>query len=321
MSAAPRQCTSSVHRSSLLKIENTAPSPGGRSQASWSAVEAGVRRAEDPDLAVAPLLRGEPGDHLDQVGLLLGRVLVGRVARRRPRPAQVEPADGEAVLVAEVLVAGGVRRGEVVLAIGQRLQQARLRAGRRVGQVQRRGQLDAVSHRDPDLGHDSSSRTSGECRDSLVLPSRPTVVGAVNIEFRTASSAASTTAANSGSSARPPSGARSGCLVAVQPHPGAERHEDLAAAVVRHRTGAGQAEPDPPGQPGARGAVDRCVGDDQPDARSGGLLRRRRSRRQQPPDGHAGDDQLLADAEVRHQQHGDRVALGGHPRRRYRCRP
>ncbi len=38
---------------------------------------------------------------------------------------------------------------------------------------------------------------------SLVFPSRPVTVGAVNIELRTASSAASTTAANSGSRARP----------------------------------------------------------------------------------------------------------------------
>ena len=53
---------------------------------------------------------------------------------------------------------------------------------------------------------------------------------------------------------------------------------------------------------------------------------------EQPPDRHAGDDQLLADAEVRQQQHGDRVALGGDPgggadaaleveARHARCRP
>ena len=31
------------------------------------------------------------------------------------------------------------------------------------------------------------------------------------------------------------------------------------------------------------------------------------------PERHAGDDQVLADAEVREQQDGDRVALGRHP--------
>ncbi len=69
-------------------------------------VEAGVRRAEHPDPARAPFLVGQPGDHLDQVGLLLGWVLVGRVARRRAGAAHVEPAHGVPEPVPQVLVPG-----------------------------------------------------------------------------------------------------------------------------------------------------------------------------------------------------------------------
>ena len=92
-------------------------------------------------------------------------------------------------------------------------------------------------------------------RPSLVLPSRPTVVGAVSIELSTASSAASTTASNSASSPRPLTrGPARSRAVPVGPAGGGRGQEDLAAAVVRRRAGAGQAEPDPPGQPGAAGA-------------------------------------------------------------------
>ena len=92
-------------------------------------VEPGVRRAPHADLPVAPLLRGQPGHHLGEVALLVGLVLVERVAARRPGAAQVEPAHGVPMAVAEPLVGGRVRRGQVVLAVGQRLEQARLRVG------------------------------------------------------------------------------------------------------------------------------------------------------------------------------------------------
>ena len=114
-------------------------------------VEAGVRRPPHADVAVAPRLVGQPGDHLDQVGLLDGRVLVGRVAARRPGAAQVEAANGVAVVVTQPDVAFGVRRGQVVLAVGQRLEQARLRPLSAVGKVERRREPHSVGHRDPHL--------------------------------------------------------------------------------------------------------------------------------------------------------------------------
>ena len=127
-------------------------------------VEAGVRRAEHADVAVAPVLVGQPRDHLDEVALLGRGVLVGRVAARGAGAAQVEPAHGVRVLVAELLVAGGVGRGEVVLAVGQRLQQAGLRAQRRVGQEQGRGELDPVGDRGrgPRGSSDRSPAQQGE---------------------------------------------------------------------------------------------------------------------------------------------------------------
>ena len=61
-------------------------------------VEAAPRRPVHADLARAPVLLGEPGDHLADVGLLLRVVLVERDPLRRARPAEVEPADREAAL-------------------------------------------------------------------------------------------------------------------------------------------------------------------------------------------------------------------------------
>ena len=105
-----------------------------------------------PTRAVAPLLRGQPGDHLDQVGLLLGRVLVGRVARRRAGAAHVDAADGVPEPVAQVLVA---RRRTTTSGrpCGRAVPRAGRAAGRRPGrEVERGRELDAVAHRDPDLG-------------------------------------------------------------------------------------------------------------------------------------------------------------------------
>ena len=160
-----------------------------------------------------------------------------------------------------------------------------------------------------------SEKDSGECRDSLVLPSRPTVVGAVNIELGRPPRRPRRPPRTAG---RGPAAERRPVrrLVAVEPHPGAERHEDLAAAVVRHRPGAGQAEPDPPGQPRAGGAVDRGVGDDDPDARPGRLSGAEGAGGSSRPTGTPATTSSSRDAEVGDQQHGDRVPLGGHPRGR-----
>ena len=117
-------------------------------------VEAGVRRPPHADLPVAPVLGGQPAHHLGQVALLVRLVLVERVTARRPGAAQVEPAHGVPVLVAQPLVRRGVGRRQVVLAVGQRLHQARLRPWMfaRVRQVQGRGELHAVRHQDPGAG-------------------------------------------------------------------------------------------------------------------------------------------------------------------------
>ena len=117
-------------------------------------VEAGVRRPPHADLAVAPVLGGQPAHHLGQVALLVRLVLVQRVAARRPGAAQVEPAHGVPVLVAQPLVGRGVGRRQVVLAVGQGLHQARLRPWMfaRVREVQGRGELHAVRHQDPGAG-------------------------------------------------------------------------------------------------------------------------------------------------------------------------
>ena len=112
-------------------------------------VEAGVRRAEHADVARAPRLRGEPGDDRDEIVLLAFGVLVGRDALTGTGAAQVEPADRVAVLVAEPFVLGRVAGRDVVLAVGQRLQQARRRVAGRP--VERRGQPYAVVHRDPHI--------------------------------------------------------------------------------------------------------------------------------------------------------------------------
>ena len=156
--------------------------------------------------------------------------------------------------------------------------------------------------------------------DSLVLPSRPTDGrrGEHRVQHRLLGRL------DDGGEQRvePAPGHAPGwrpAAVAVQPQPGAERQEDLAAAVVGDRARPGQAQPDPTGQPCARRAVDGRVGDDEPDA---GPRRpvRPAARRQQPAHRHAGHDQLLAQPEVRHQQHGDRVPVDD-TATPYRCRP
>jgi hypothetical protein len=185
-------------------------------------VEAAVGRAVHPDAAVAPGLRSEPREHLGEVPLLLDRVLVGGATTAAARASQVEAGHRVVVLVAEPDVLRAVGRGHVVLAVGQRLEDARLRPRRRIRQVERHGQEDPVAHRDPRvaarahrrrrrrplrlgdsavgrLGHGRrpsprARRTSSTRSASIVRPATPVTSWAASIEASTASSLASTTA-------------------------------------------------------------------------------------------------------------------------------
>ena len=85
--------------------------------------ESRPRGAVHADPPVRPLLLGKPGDHLADVVVLLGRVLVGGEAARRAGAPDVEAADDEATLLAEPLVLGGVGGGEVVHPVGESLEQ------------------------------------------------------------------------------------------------------------------------------------------------------------------------------------------------------
>jgi hypothetical protein len=118
-------------------------------------VEAAPARAEHADRAGAPLLTGEPGDGLVEVGLLAGVVLVGHDPRARPGAPEVDAGDGVPVLGGETDVFRAIGRREVVLAVGQSLQQAG-HSSRRPGvldggEVERRGEPGTVAERDPRL--------------------------------------------------------------------------------------------------------------------------------------------------------------------------
>ena len=118
-------------------------------------VEPRPRRPVHADVAVGPRSVGEPGDHLGEVLELLRRVLARRAPLRGARPADVEPAHHVPELVREPVVLGPVVRGEVVLAVGERLEERGARLGT-LGVVPRRqvqggGQADAVAHPDPDV--------------------------------------------------------------------------------------------------------------------------------------------------------------------------
>ena len=108
-------------------------SAGGRAAARCSELNPLYDVPYIPTDAAAPRLVGDPGDHLGQVALLLGRVFVGRDAVRRAGAAQVDPDHGIAVVVAQPLVLRPVARGEVVLAVRQRLEDRRGRLRRRPG--------------------------------------------------------------------------------------------------------------------------------------------------------------------------------------------
>ena len=103
-----------------------------------------------PDRAAAPRLRGEPGDDLERVVLLLRQVLVVEDPVRVAAAAQVDAHAGVAV-AGEVRVVVGVARGErVALAVGQVLEDRRHRVLLGVcGSQMPRRQPRAVRQRDP----------------------------------------------------------------------------------------------------------------------------------------------------------------------------
>ena len=112
-------------------------------------VEAAPRRAVHADLARAPVLRGEPGDDLADVGVLLRVVLVERDPFGRARAAEVEPADREPSLLAKPLVLARVGRRQVVHPVGKRVEDHG--SGQLVREEEPRREPRAVLHPDPDV--------------------------------------------------------------------------------------------------------------------------------------------------------------------------
>ena len=131
-------------------------------------VESSVRRPEHPDIAGAPGLRGEPGDRLREVGLLRLRVFVGRATAAAARAAYVDARHREAEVIAESLVLRAPTRRHVVLAIGQRLEDARCRDG--VGDEERDAQMLTVRQRDGRADHASIPFTSSRGSARSVRP-------------------------------------------------------------------------------------------------------------------------------------------------------
>ena len=112
-------------------------------------VEAAVAGAEHADRAQRPGLCREPVDHPHEVVALRRRVLVGGDPARGARAADVEPAHHVPAVGQRGVVPAP--RAHVVLAIGERVQQGGPRPLARIRKEQRRRQLDAVGHLDPDL--------------------------------------------------------------------------------------------------------------------------------------------------------------------------
>ena len=110
-------------------------------------VEAGVRRPVHADPPCAPVLRGEPGDDLGEVGLLPRRVLVLCEALRGPGTAEIHPRDRESPFVAEPLVLGRIGRCQVVHPVRERLEKRRRRL--LVGEPEPSREPHAVGERDP----------------------------------------------------------------------------------------------------------------------------------------------------------------------------
>ena len=110
-------------------------------------VEASPGGAVHPDASRRPLLGSEPGDRLDEVGLLLRRVLVDGDPLGGARAAEVDPADREPALLADPSVLLVVGRRQVVHPVGERLDHDRRRE--RLREEEPRRQPHAVRHRDP----------------------------------------------------------------------------------------------------------------------------------------------------------------------------
>ncbi len=141
---------------------------------------------------------GDPRDHLGEVALLLLRVLVGRPPAAAASASDIQTCHRVVEFVAKPGVLGAVGRGQVVLAVRKRLEDAGLWAA--LGQVERDRQAGAVRHGNPLItpgpchGGPSSARTRSCGRAWMVLPPTPVVVVAVSRASTTASSVASTVA-------------------------------------------------------------------------------------------------------------------------------
>jgi hypothetical protein len=113
-------------------------------------VEAAPRDAGHPDRARAPGLRGQPGDHLERVLLLLRGVLVVEDPVRLAAAADVD-AHRRVAVAREVGLADRVAGGRaVVLAVGQVLEDGRDRVALGVlGQPDPRGEPGPAGELDP----------------------------------------------------------------------------------------------------------------------------------------------------------------------------
>ena len=134
-------------------------------------VESSVGRPEHPDIARAPGLPCEPGDRLREVPLLCLRVFVGRSPAAAARATHVDARDREAEVIAEALILRAPAGSHVVLAIGQRLEDAGCRDG--VGDEERDAQMLPVRQRDGIADHRDApriARTSSRGRAWSVRP-------------------------------------------------------------------------------------------------------------------------------------------------------
>ena len=131
-------------------------------------VESAVRRAKHADVAVAPRLRSQPGNRLGEIALLCLRVFVRRAPTTAARATHVDARDREAEVIAEALILRAPAGSHVVLAIGQRLEDAGSRRG--VGDEERDAQMLPVRQRDGRADHRSNPRTSSMGRARSVRP-------------------------------------------------------------------------------------------------------------------------------------------------------
>ena len=116
------------------------------------AVEPAPAFPHHPDIAAAPILRRDPGQHLKGVVLLLAQVFVGQVPVRIPRPAHVHTDRGIAVFGKIAVHRLVPRAGAVALAVGDIFQHSRDAAVLRpFGEPDARAKAAAVRQGDPDM--------------------------------------------------------------------------------------------------------------------------------------------------------------------------